>query len=585
MLVFVGVAQAGFRVTPYVQNPAVDAMTVIWLSDDANPGTLDVHGVGSYISTPTLATDLAYYPTEVTNHFGGVDPGPPYLHRIRVGSLSPGASYNYTVTQDGTPFVSSFQTAPPADASVRFIVYADSETEPESTGTTRRWSEPYGDWNRQYLVDQTTGYAQNINVMASRSPDFIAIAGDIVESGNEQRDWDEFWNHNSGAHSTIAASTPILPAVGNHENHSGGDGGGGFYTTPLAQQALARYRTYFETPDNGSGKAYFDDRYYRVDYGPVTYIAIDSSNGDDTDVSKDTNLYLAGEANGGEAPDFNPGSEQYQWLEIQLADAQANSQFTFVQFHHMPYSVGPHGFPSGWGAFPGEDTQSGQPMRVLTGLFAQYGVDAVFCGHDEMYEHALIDGIHFFDVGTGGDGLRGPYMGEDGLYAYPSEDPCQLFLAHLDAPETWSGDQLLSGGKHYGHMEVNVYQDAGDNWVAELSPVYVFPLMDALGNITGWQRRVYDDVTVIPEPTIPACWEYDTQCHGDADGDDDVDTVDWPVFRDAFGYAYPAVAYHPCADLDRDGDVDTADWPEFRDNFGYTAAPDCTPGGAWPPAP
>ena len=63
-------------------------------------------------------------------------------------------------------------------------------------------------------------------------------------------------------------------------------------------------------------------------------------------------------------------------------------------------------------------------MRALTPLFMRYGVDAVFAGHDEMYEHSLIrDGVehlpngdgktrphelHVYDVGIAGDGLRGP---------------------------------------------------------------------------------------------------------------------------------------------------------------------------------
>ena len=29
-----------------------------------------------------------------------------------------------------------------------------------------------------------------------------------------------------------------------------------------------------------------------------------------------------------------------------------------------------------------------------------------------MYEHAIVDGIHFYDIGIGGDGLRGPTRGE-----------------------------------------------------------------------------------------------------------------------------------------------------------------------------
>jgi hypothetical protein len=82
----------------------------------------------------------------------------------------------------------------------------------------------------------------------------------------------------------------------------------------------------------------------------------------------------------------------------------------------------------------------------------------------------------------------------------------------------------------------------------------------------------------------PACWQFATQCNGDTDGDGDVDTVDWPAFRDGFGKTYPNAAYNPCADFDRDGDIDTVDWPKFRDNFAKTPAANCTPGGTWPPA-
>jgi hypothetical protein len=87
-----------------------------------------------------------------------------------------------------------------------------------------------------------------------------------------------------------------------------------------------------------------------------------------------------------------------------------------------------------------------------------------------------------------------------------------------------------------------------------------------------------------PLPCVIPCWDYDSQCHGDVDGDDDVDTVDWPTFRDAFGKAYPAAGYNPCGDMDHDGDVDTVDWPSFRDNFGSgNVANDCPMTCVWPP--
>ena len=91
-----------------------------------------------------------------------------------------------------------------------------------------------------------------------------------------------------------------------------------------------------------------------------------------------------------------------------------------------------------------------------------------------------------------------------------------------------------------------------------------------------------DDVFTVLEYwwLYPDCWDYATQCHGDCDGDDYVDTVDWPTFRDGFSSSYPEPRYvlFSCADHDRDGDIDTIDWPHFRDNFGEIPEADCMPG-------
>jgi len=488
---------AGTLVNPYVQNPAVDAMTICWVTESGEPGKVTVRlpegpPIKTVSSMPSLQSALDYGPSEREHLPGGIAPHLPYLHRVRIEGLKPGTTYRYTVRQGNEMFSRTFRTAPEADDSIRFIVYADSETEPESTGKPVDWPRPHSPGRRLYVVDQTEGYRQNLRVIEERAPDFIAIAGDLVEKGGRQLDWDEFWRHNAGQWGDIAGSIPILPAIGNHENYAGPDGG---YTVAGARRGIGKFQAYFETPDNGSGNTAFEDRFYRIDYGPITWITLDSSDGAPDKSEGDSNFFLQGEHDGGDAPDFNPGSVQYKWLERQLAEAQDRSRFTFVQFHHSPYSIGPHGFPAGEGK--GYDTQSGQPLRVLSPLFEKYGVDAVFCGHDEIYEHSLVGGVHYFDVGIGGDGLRGPYNGEDGSSGLPSTNPHQVFLAHLHAPEVWKGRRLISGGKHYGHMEVNVSPDADGSWTATLTPVHIFPLMDASGKVTGWERRTYDDEAVL----------------------------------------------------------------------------------------
>ncbi len=495
---------AGFRVRPYVQNPRPDAVSIRWLSDSDQPGEL-------VLSAASGETRVRTQPVRVEslcrNPFGeepeSSSPNVPYLHCVELTGLSPGTKYRYAVQQGGHAASGQFRSAPVGDVPVRLVVYSDSETEPESS------TAPPVDWpvgpgsNRpegltRYVTDQTTGYRENLKVMESRQPDLILVTGDLVESGGEQRDWDEFWKHNAGEYGTIASFVPILPALGNHEN-VGGPGKLGGYSAAAANFSVAKYLTYFAVPDNGASNPIHRGRYYRIDYGPITLITLDSSDGLPANSEQDTNHNLTGS----DAPDFNPGSEQYTWLERELAAAQKTARFTFVQFHHTAYGSGPHSVPFGAKGFSG---QSGRALRVIQPLLAKYGVDAVFSGHDEMIERSattvmeeLPGGgtrertLHFYDVGAGGDGLRGPAANFD--------NPIRKFLVHDDAPEVWEGKRLVSGGKHYGHLEVNITPPSTPNtsWTATLTPVQVFPVMNAEGIVTGFERRIWNDEVSISQ--------------------------------------------------------------------------------------
>lgn len=505
---------ADFRVKPYLLAPEPDGVTVVWFSSHNQPGTLTVESQGvlsEYASTPIVADTLTYHPAELEHLPDTANTDAPYRHTIRVTGLSSDNPCMYTVEQGGKVFQSTLAAAPLMGSPVRFIVFADCETEPESTGKHTNWPQPNGDMDRVYPADQTEGFKQNLNVIQQRKPDFLAFAGDLTESGGEQRDWDEFWRHLNGDYGIIAGSTPIVAAPGNHDGF-GGPGDLGRFGADGHRRADEKFRAYFQTAPNEYNPP---QGYHRLDFGPITLISIDSTNGLPDNSEHDTNWYLTARDHG---HDFNPGSDQYRWLEKQLADAQKRSKFTFVQFHHVPYSVGPHGFPAGdAGHDHGEDNQSGVPMQALTDLFVRCGVDAVFAGHDEMYEHSVIKGghetlpgdkpttrphdLHVLDVGIAGDGLRGPFFGPGGRHESEIGNEHQVFLAHHDAPEVWDGKRLISGGKHYGHVEVNVTQSPDGIWQARLTPVYIFPLMDAEGTITGWERRVYDDeVTLIHRP-------------------------------------------------------------------------------------
>lgn len=501
-----------FRVEPFLQNPTSDAITIRWLSETSDPGLVVMDG-RRFTSAPDLATALDYQAGEPVDERHGPLP---YLHSVRVSSLSPDNAYAYSVTQGSTirtgqvrtPLASGATAALTSGSGVRLFVYADSETEPESRSSRVSWpasaaaNRPAG-FDGRYPATQTEGYSHNLAIIASRAAEaqaagratMMAIAGDLVESGGEQRDWDEFWRHNAGPLGTAASNVAIVPAIGNHENY-GGPGALGGYSTAAATTAIAKYHTYFETPDNAATRADHRGRYHRVDFGPVTLLTIDSSNGGEQGTATDTNFWLDNALNP-QIPDYMPGSEQYAWLETQLQQARFAGQIVFLQYHHVAYSAGLHGYPAGTG--PGFDTQSGAPMRTLTPLLAEYGVAAVFSGHDEMYQHSVVDGIHFYDIGIAGDGLRGPQP--------DLPNPYQAFLTHTDAPEVWDGNILASGGKHYGHLEIDVILNARGLWDVSITPVIAFPILSPgnPGEILGWERRTYDDVVTfaaVPEPGV-----------------------------------------------------------------------------------
>jgi len=535
-----------FRVTPYVQRPATNAMSVLWLTETNAPAVLRCWpaaggDVRRATTTPEYCRELAYSAKDVSDYnarqksWSGPQAGPllslPWQHRVRLTGLAPATRYTYVVElAGGTAYTNTFRTAPGRDTPVRFIAYSDCETEPESTGKCDGyWTDPVTGKSANYYVDQTTGFASNIVRMVERDPDFILIAGDLAQYGTEQRDWDEFWRHQAGLYNDPAGSIPLLAAPGNHDviNSDHGETG-----TDGGTIGMARWSRYFEFNPNGvsfpsvtwQGRTYSYDRselFHRLDYGCVTVICMDSNNGDDSDPERDSclKLFAAGNATCQPAisPDFNPGSPQFTWITNQLADAHAQGQFIFVACHHMPYSVGYHCRTNGVAYSGYVEPYSARALRVLTPYMLKYGVTAWIAGHDEIMEHSRVFGrdvaasgvpgiapdaeLNLYDVGNSGDGLRG---GGTGTAANPylcgEANPFEVFRAEVDAPPVLDAENVLTdGARHYGHLEINVRTNAQGRWQCTLTPVYVFVSKDANGVCGPFARRVYNDVITIDD--------------------------------------------------------------------------------------
>ncbi|MEO1021976.1 MAG: PA14 domain-containing protein [Bacteroidota bacterium] len=188
-------------------------------------------------------------------------------------------------------------------------------------------------------------------------PNFVVHVGDIVDDGNILTDWTEHFF--PGGH-ILMSKTSMYTALGNHENDSD------------------YYYQYFHNPP--------PEYYYTFMYGNAQFFIVDTNR------------------------DVTPGSEQYTWLEWELAKSEAT--WKFVLHHHPPYSSEENDHGDGWK----EESRHGTHARNLVPLYEQYGVDFNLFGHTHVYERTwplkedlvnMKEGVVYINSGGAGGGLEG----------------------------------------------------------------------------------------------------------------------------------------------------------------------------------
>jgi len=174
------------------------------------------------------------------------------------------------------------------------------------------------------------------------APDLVINVGDFVESGRRIGDWNLFFD----AERDILANAPFYPALGNHEENS-----------PL-------YFSLLSLPGN--------ERWYSFDSGPVHFIALDVA-----------------------FSDYQPGSEQYAWLERDLRET--SRPWKIAYFHHPPFTAGP------------SHEASFDVLAHVVKQFNNAGVQAVFSGHEHNFQFTGRNGNTgrtLYVVSGGGGQLR-----------------------------------------------------------------------------------------------------------------------------------------------------------------------------------
>ncbi len=191
----------------------------------------------------------------------------------------------------------------------------------------------------------------------SLRPNFEIHLGDVVDKGPDKGEWIQ---------ELLPASAPLIgrvcmfPSIGNHEeNHS-------------------NYFKYFSLP----GPEYR----YTYTYGNAQFFVLDTNR------------------------DVSESSEQYKWLDTELAKSTAT--WKFVYHHHPIYSSDEDDYGD---TYKGPSTMGDPRLRVLAGLYEKHNVDIVFSGHVHCYERTwpirdgkvdMKRGVRYMISGGGGGGLE-----------------------------------------------------------------------------------------------------------------------------------------------------------------------------------
>ncbi len=341
------------EVRPYEERPVLFDLA---LSASAGPRVL----VGPYLREvePTRATVIVEtdIPTVAEARWGATDaygqsvrsgdPLPSRHHELALDGLAAGENhYRVVLYAAGAPASvvavpsvdtgDAVLTTPPAfDEPVRLVVYGDVRN---------------GHATHARLLEGIRGHGV----------DFVLTTGDMVARGHDEGDWQRYF----GLTGDFLRSTPMYPAIGNHEVGSGAMG-------------VLRFRQFF------AKGAPADDvlaGWYSTDVGGVHIVFLDSNRYD--------------------AP------QQLVWLDRDLAAARKRgSRAIFAVTHDGPASRASHG--------PNQEA-----LTKYVPVLQKHKVAVIFGGHDHAYERGFLGKLQYVVSGGGGAPLYPEECGKKGQHA------------------------------------------------------------------------------------------------------------------------------------------------------------------------
>ena len=305
-----------------------DEAVISWFSKSTVDGDIEIYKADKEPTFKGKATSTNDFVIEtkseaVTRSYYGIDIGIVGIlsynftlnrHTVTLSGLEKGTTYYYRIGNEEKGWWSDVGSVRTQDSSknVTFLHMADPQSQTE------------GQYERAWANVMDTAFDLYPHT------DFVINTGDIVDHGDNQKQW--AWMFNTASHSLM--NTYMMPASGNHEGHG--------------TNAIDNYFVLPNVPEQDKTSGV----YYSFDYNNTHFAILNSNSLNDDEGLSD---------------------EQIDWLIKDMNGSDA--QWKFVVLHKAVYSQGSH--------YKDDDVCA--IREQLQVLMPQLGIDMVFQGHDHVY--------------------------------------------------------------------------------------------------------------------------------------------------------------------------------------------------------
>ncbi|XP_043692991.1 probable inactive purple acid phosphatase 27 [Telopea speciosissima] len=312
------------------------SMRLTWVSGDQNPQQVQF-GIGnsqtSQVTTFTQNDMCSTVTPSPAKDFGWHDPG--YIHTALMTGLQPLTTYSYRYGSDSVGWSDQIQFwTPPEGGSteLRFLAFGDMGKAPHDA-SVEHYIQPGS-------ISVTDAIAQEV---ASGNVNSIFHIGDISYATGFLVEWDFFLQQIV----PLASHVSYMTAIGNHERDYI-DSGSVYITSDSGGECGVAYEIYFPMPTIAKDKPW-----YSIEQGPVHFTVISTEH------------------------DWTSNSEQYQWMEMDMASVNRSRTPWLIFNGHRPM------YSSVSGVLPSVDPFF---VAAVEPLLIDYKVDLALWGHVHNYE-------------------------------------------------------------------------------------------------------------------------------------------------------------------------------------------------------